>query len=169
MSAPPPIVPLDTYWGVIQAGVGVRASTAQLWDAVRLSVAEAGETLGPGAFQRMNQLRGLAVEQRNKDAALARLSPTDAITGQHIATDINSRDALQRGLSPRYRVGFNVEATQVRTGETFNLRLTDTFGSNLPATVGDLIDTLNIEAPSLVESYGLFMEAVAGGLSIREV
>lgn len=169
MSTPPRAVPLDTYWGIIQSGARARLTTAQLWSAVRHSTDRAGETLSPGSFTRMNQLRGLAGSQLRADRALARLTPDQALTGDHIALDINSRDQAQRNLGRRYRVGFDVEGTHIPTGAKVSIRLTDTFGANLPATLGELIDTLGVEAPALAQDSEVILENITGNLSIREV
>lgn len=169
MSTPLTRVPLDSYWGVIQAAVRERATTTVLWAAVRLATEQAGETLAPGSFQRMNELRGLANGQRRADATLDRAGANETLTSQHISTDINSRDALQRSLAPRFKVGFDVTGTRVSTGAEVTLRLTDTFGPNLPATKGDLLDTLDVEAPALAMDSDLELSEVTGGLSIREV
>lgn len=169
MSTPLPVVPLDSYWGVIQAAVAARATTQVLFASVRLAADLAGEQLVPGSFQRMNQLRSLAVAQRNADASLARLTSDQAITFQQISTDINSRDALQRSLSPRYRVGFDVEGTRISSGASVRIRLTDTFGANLPATLGDLEAEVSAHAEGLAMDSDLALETVAGNFSIREV
>ena len=169
MSRPPLQVPLDTYWGVIQAGARARQTTAALWLSVRYASEVANETLAPGSFQRMNQLRSLASEQIRADAALARLTPDQAITADQIARDINSRDQAARNLAPRYRVGFTVTGTEITTGTVTDLRLTDTFGANLPATRGDLEDSLSIEAPAMGEAYGFVLEPGVSNISIREV
>lgn len=162
-------VSLDSYWGIIQAAVRERATTQVLWAAVRLAAEQADETLAPGAFQRMNELRGLASQQRTADERLNRLGPGDTLTSQHISTDINSRDALQRSLAPRYRVAFDVEGVRVSTGASVQIRLTDTFGANLPATKGDLEAEVSAHAEGLAADSDLALETIAGGFSIREV
>lgn len=169
MSRPPLQVPLDTYWGIIQQAARARQTTAAIWLAVRYASDIANETLAPGAFQRMNELRGLAGAQLRADAALARLTPDMALTADHIALDINSRDQVARNLDPRYKVAFDVTGTRISTGDQVTIRLTDTFGRNLPATVGDLTDTLDVEAPALAQDSDLLLESVAGNISIREV
>lgn len=169
MSRPPLQVPLDTYWGVIQAAARERQTTAAIWLQVRYASEVANETLAPGAFQRMNQLRALAGSQIRADAALGRLTPDQAITADQIALDINSRDQQARNLNPRFRVAFDVEGTKISTGERITLRLTDTFGANLPATAGDLEDHLGIEAPGIAQDSDLQLETFVGNISIREV
>jgi len=162
-------VPLDSYWGIIQSGARARLTTAQLWAAVRHSSELAGETLSPGAFQRMNQLRGLAGSQIRADSFLAGLNRSAAITAASIAQDINSRDALARSLSPRFKVAFDVEGTRISTGSAVTLRLTDTFGPTLPGTVGALEDDLGVSAPALAMDSDLELAQVTGNISIREV
>lgn len=162
-------VSLDTYWGVIQSGARARLTTAELWAAVKHSSDLAGETLAPGAFQRMNELRSLAGQQIRADSALARLGPTATITSEHIAFDINSRSVFDQVASPRYRVTFTVSGTNIRTGETTDFRLTDTFGLSLPHTKQDLVDQLSIEAPATVDAYGFVLDEISGDVSIRSV
>ena len=169
MSRAPRPVPLDTYWGIIQAAARARQTTAAIWLAVRYASDIAGEVLAPGAFQRMNQLRGLAGGQIRADAALARLTPNLAITADQISLDINSRDQLSRNLNPRFKVGFDVEGTRISTGDRVTIRLTDTFSGNLPATRSDLEDTLGLEAPALAQDSDLILENVVGNIGIREV
>lgn len=169
MSRPPLQVPLDTYWGIIQAGARARQTTAALWLSVRYASEVANEVLGPGSFQRMNQLRALAGSQIRADAALARLTADQTIGADHIASDINSRDQAARNLTPRYRVAFDVTGTEITTGARTTLRLTDTFGRNLPATRGNLEDALSIEAPAMGEAYGFLLEPGVSNVSIREV
>lgn len=169
MSRPPRPVPLDTYWGVIQAAARARQTTAAIWLSVRYASDLANETLAPGAFQRMNQLRGLASSQLRADAALAGLGPDRAITADQISLDINSRDQLSRNLNRRYKVGFDVEGTRISTGDRVVIRLTDTFSDNLPATAGDLENALGLEAPALAQDSDLILESVVGNVGIREV
>jgi len=162
-------VPLDTYWGIIQSGARARLTTAELWLAVRHSTDLAGETLAPGSFQRMNALRGLAGAQMRADRFLAGLERGAAVTRASIALDINSRDALARSLSPRFKVAFDVMGTTISTGEQVTLRLTDTFGPTLPATIGDLEDALGLDARGLAQDSDLDLEEVVGNIGIREV
>lgn len=169
MTRPPLSVPLDNYWGIIQRAAALRQTTAAIWLSVRYASEIANEVLAPGAFQRMNELRSLAGSQLRADASLARLTSDQAITSGQIALDINSRDQNARNLSRRYRVGFDIEATQRSTGQRMTIRLTDTFGANLPATLGDLMDTLDQEAPGIAQDSELILESVTGNLSIREV
>ncbi len=162
-------VPLDTYWGIIQSGARARLTTSELWSAINHSLDLAGERLAPGAFQRMNQLRGLAGEQIRADKYLARLDPTLAITINALGLDINSRDAIQRGLNPRYRVSFDVTGTRISSGAEVTIRLTDTFGRTLPGTKQDLLDTLGAEAPALAQDSDLVLTEISGNISIRAV
>jgi hypothetical protein len=162
-------VSLDTYWGIIQSGARARLTTAELWSAVRNSSEMAGETLAPGAFSRMNELRSLAGQQIRADSALARLDPTGTITSDQIAFDINSRSVFDQAANPRYRVSFTVSGTNIRSGERTDFRLTDTFGRNLPHTKQDLLDQLSLEAPATVDAYGFVLDEISGDLNIRSV
>lgn len=143
------------YWGTIQAAVTQRASTAEIWDAVK--AAQAAEPGGGGSvtLQGLNELRSVAAQLRNGSEKLAAARATEqnsglsqGITGQMMAVAPWSQDQQVLSTLADYQVRFEAQFT-TPLGAQASVVLTALFPNGaLPATVGDLIDALGAWAPA---------------------
>ena len=148
------------WWGNIQQAVATRATTAQLWDAVRTSAASEGVVLRGVSGADMSVLRGVAASQRNAMEAFGRLRPNEAITGDLFGRDISSRDLGAQALAPAWLVRFEHDVTV--DGELRTFWRTSTFEGALPATAGSLRSAVETDAEqmALSGSGGLTAESV---------
>lgn len=144
---------LLAYWGNIQAAVSQRASTAELWDAVRqASAAEGVQLIGVSATD-MSSLRAIASAQRNAMEQLAALRPDGAITGTMIASDLSARPLADQALAPSWIVRFEHDVTI--NGELQTLWRSSVFEGSLPPTAGALRSAVEGDAGALAEDYGV--------------
>jgi hypothetical protein len=151
---------LLAYWGNIQSAVSQRASTADLWAAVRGAADAEGVSLAGISVTDMSGLRGLAAGQRNAMDNLQRTSPDQVITGTMIATDLSSRPLADQTLVPSWIVRFEHDVTI--DGELVTVWRSSVFDGSLPPTVGDLRDAVNADAEAMATSG-------SGGLTAESV
>lgn len=164
-SNPPRANPLSHLWGSFQRAVNdpqVRATPGgvqqYVWQSVRNDFLSRGENLPPGSFQAVNQLLGLAGQQRravqNLNRAISDYQRTgldQAITAQHLAADIDSRSLDARLGGDRYRIRF--QAPMTIEGELVNVPLTWDPGLELPQTVSGLLAGLDDAAMAAAQDY----------------
>ena len=142
---------LLAYWGIIQAAVSQRASTAALWEAVRSDALAQGVTIQGVSAIDMGRLRSIVADQRNAMEAFGLLRPNEAITQSQIGTDISARDLAAQALAPTWLVRF--EHDVVVEGELQTLWRTSTFEGSLPATAGSLRSAVEADAQALADDY----------------
>lgn len=139
------------FWGVIQAGVAQRASTADLWSMVRdAAAAEGVELHGANAID-LGQLRSLAAGNRNAGEQFARAAGNLGITTEMIGTELWSRAPLEQGITPRWLVRFQ-QTTESEGEQSTGWRAASYLG-NLPATKQQLLDELDAHAQDMAVDY----------------
>ncbi len=141
------------YIGVIEAAARVRATTADVWAAVRAEASRAGrETLGI-AFSDVTAIRSWATRMRNADAAFEAANPTDNITANMATTAIWSPQDLNGiATTPSYSVRA-VVTVQQSDGTTANQWMTWNFADNpFNQTVGDYTNTITDVFASRVQT-----------------
>lgn len=145
---------LGYAWGAIQAAVNDRATTAQLWADVREAAADAGYPLPSGAFAAVNELRSLAVQQRNSAAAFNSAGDQALMTQAFAALDYNSRSSADRALFPELLARFELQSIDALGNQEVNMytaRLTWT----PDMTVGEVRDQVGLAAAGLAADYGV--------------
>lgn len=156
--AGPDTNPVFAAWGSIQQAVSERASTADVWAAVRSALAPEGGPLPTGSFQIVNQLRGMAAGIRNAASNLAASDLDSLIQPNMVSQNINSRDLLQQALAPQYEIRYQATLT---TEEGATTRWFTAHVSSLAGmTKGDLISQLAFGNTLLSEDYGGLVEGV---------
>ena len=153
------------WWGAIQGSVRARATTAEVWSAIRDFGAREGLTYPPGMFQEVNRLRSAAVGLRVATQRLGTALNTDAITGSMVGQTIYTRPGASRDLLRQYHVRVNYEA--VRAGQLEQSYITLPYTGSLPGTVGELRDDAQIATEALVEGYGASLTSI-GAIEIGE-
>lgn len=153
-----PLSPFLAAWGDIQQAVGNRASTAEIWGALRSVLAPNGEPLPSGAFQAVNQLRGLAASVRNAAESFGKANDSDLVTSTMVSQNINSRDALQQALAPSYEIRYQATLTidGVSTVQWFTSHTSMLTGM----TKGDLVSLLALGNEALGSEYGGSVDGV---------
>lgn len=141
-----------TYWGAIQASVAQRATTAELFSAIRGAAGLApGESLGVSASV-ISQLRGMAAGIRNASEALGSAAPDQAIGPSMISGVPWGRSQAQQDLVGIWQVRFLQDvSTEEGTQQVWRTTL---FQGVLPATVGSLFGQLDDVADTMASSYG---------------
>lgn len=163
--APNPAGKLAAYWGVVQAAVAERATTAELWASLRDAAASEGVDLSGISATAVNQMRAAAARNRNAGENLSRATGTDALTGSMIGSELYPRSAADREASPLWLVRFEhstiadgIEATDWRTSAF----------STLPENVGDLRDMVEADGEDMGDEYGATHVGV-GAIIITQV
>jgi hypothetical protein len=153
------------WWGTIQAAVGERASTAEVWSAIQARSAELGLATPPGMFQAVNEIRAQAAELRNASSRLAAADPAEAITGRFLAP--LPYGAIGPAAGPRL---FDVRVNYTAVGPTGEVSdyITLRYTGGLPPTVGELRDEAQLATESLVEGYGRSFTGL-GAIEIGEL
>lgn len=165
-----PIVPVSAFWGTILGSVFSRATTQQLWGALRGAASASGVTLAPGAFLQVSALRSLAVQQRSAMESFAAMAPGQAITSSEIApaVDANLQGIALRGAN--YRVAWQ----QVITAPDGSLTTrwnTTVYTEGLPTTWDALQADLELQGEELAASSDERYAGIhvgIGGVSITE-
>lgn len=138
-------------WGEIQESVGERATTAQVWDEIRAAAERYGTRIPEGMFQAVNTMRTLSAQLRNASERLGQADPGEALDRRFYADEIYLRDVTNPLAGSAFHVRFTVP--QVQGGETELKTFTMLYEGGLPATVGDLLDDLDIYATELGNDY----------------
>lgn len=155
------------YWGVIRAAVSQRLSTRQIWEQIFQFEQQQQITRPSGLFTAVSAMRGAAVQIREAAARFTRAARDTAITAAHIAGEIRSRPLTQQALAPVHVVRF--EATVL--GETGEERrwLSYMHRGPLPATKGELMDILDVQAPAIGFGSGEIVTGTTGNAEIVAV
>jgi len=138
-----------TYWGVIQQAVADRASTADIWQAIRDAQAAEPGGGGPVSVQGVNEVRSAAAQIRNSADYLGAARDVEqtsglpqTITSQMMTTVPWSRDPQVLSTLADYQVRFQTLFT-TPAGEEASQWVTARYGAGqLPVTVGELVDAL---------------------------
>lgn len=149
---------LLALWGVVRSAVDQRATTADLWSAIRSSGVSA-------SFSQVNSLRGIAAEIRNAASRYAEANPDQAIVGNMISTAPWARSADLQALAPQYQLNVPYSSPEAPPGEIsgwVSVRL-----NALPVTVAELDDLAQAQLDQLdTPEEGA---TLAGGLQIMGV
>jgi len=140
------------WWGVIQGAVTERASTAQIWEAIRGFAAESGTSWPPNMLQEVNRMRSQAAGLRNASERLGRAADTDALTGDMLAPLPYARPATEQELARQFHVRVGYTAT--KGDETERSYITLAYSGQLPATVGELYADAQAVTAATVDTYG---------------
>lgn len=140
-----------TYWGDIQDAVSRRATTAEIWDAIKaVAAAQPGGAPLP-SLQGVNEVRSAAAAIRNAGENLSKALAVEQRTGlpQGIEPSMMtvapwSRDAQSIATLAQYQVRFQATFTAI-DGSQFQQWLTAKFTPDtMPSTVGELADALAV-------------------------
>jgi hypothetical protein len=153
------------WWGSILAAARKRATTAEVWQAIRSYADEAGLQLPPNLFAEVNRMRSLASGLRASSDQLMRARSSDALTSGMIGHQIYQRGGPGQALAPLYHVRFQMEhqLEGLRSTGWYTLE----YSGQLPDTVGDLMDDIAGYAEGLSGTYGVELVGV-GTVEIGE-
>lgn len=183
--------PFLGLWGVIQASAEERATTAELWAELRPAMAEQELASGTAAWQAVNEMRSVAVAQRNgwerftraalgRDWRTARLDPSrwadlhpgaadSVFTSDHAAPEINMRPVESREISPEYLVRYQAHFVDLEGAERSAwLTMRDTWPPGL--TVAEVVDAVHAAAEAEIsEPDGSLQGELIGVTQLRPV
>lgn len=154
------------WWGVIQAGVSERLTTAELWDRINERAAELGVAGPVGGATGINEVRSIAAQLRNSSEVLGAAPDTYAITGSMLS-GLPYGKGVGQGAGPRL-FDVRVNYTALRAGVAEESYVTLRYTGGLPATVGELRSEAQLVTESLVEGYGAALTGV-GAIQIGEL
>lgn len=152
------------YWGVIQSAAAQKLTTAALWQQISEFEAAQGITRPTGLFLAVSAMRALAVTQRIAGSIFSKAGESDALTSDMIAQDINARPLGDQALSPLYVVRFEA-STLTDVGESTQW-LSVMYQGTLPATKGELLDSITDAGVDLSTGYGSVFTGLTGNISI---
>lgn len=143
------------YWGIIQSAVADRASTADIWSAIKSAQAEQPDKYGSVTVQGINEVRSAGAAIRNTSESLSNARSTEessglpqSITSKMMTTVPWSRDPQILNTLVDYQVRFEALFT-TPLGASASVMLTAKYGAGeLPDTVGELVDALGSYAPA---------------------
>lgn len=141
-------------WGAVQSAVGARASTAEVFQAVRDEAARTGQAMAPDMWQAVNELRSLAATMRNGAEAFQSADRAELFTRAFAPPDINARAAADQALFPEALVRFRMDVINPN-GETDSRAVTVRINWTPDMTVGDVQDQVMGLAGGLAERYGV--------------
>jgi hypothetical protein len=140
------------WWGAIQGSVRARATTAEVWGAIRDFGEANGLAYPPDMFRQVNRLRSTAAGLRIASEHLGSALNSDALTGSMVAPTIYARPATSRDVLSKYHVRVGYEA--IRGGQVEQSYVTLEYTGALPSTVGQLRDDAEGTAEGLVLASG---------------
>ena len=157
--------PFASFWGIIQAGVSVRASTSELWAEVRGFASEHGLQLGQGAFAAVNEMRGLAASMRRGAETFQAAGREAGFNPSMAPPDISTRPPGARLAQPEYLVRFDLTYRDPSGEEvTRTVSMRDSWRPGM--TVGDVQDAVAEAAEGLSLDYG---QGLVGFSNMRPV
>lgn len=139
---------LRAAYGAIERATYARASTSEIWQAVRTSLGGSTSGIGFRGAQYVSRLRGIAAGMRNAEERLAKAGGEHGIGHEHIGIPPWARAENVRNSAPAYAARFEALSTNPAfiegvpgEPEFQSSWLTLKFGQ-LPATVGALRDMI---------------------------
>ncbi len=152
---------LAKYWGTVVSSVNQRASTADLWSALKSAAANNPSDLAGVSIGDVNAMRSAAAGIRAATDAFQAADLSAAIDSTMVAQTPFSADLGAQAISPVYNVSFERTFINDQGVQEVEMR-TDRFVGGLPGTVQDLLDTVANDMDTL---YGGTTTAV-GTVSI---
>lgn len=156
---------LGNYWGIIQAGVADRLSTASLW--IKIAAYETAQNITrPGnLFAWVTQARSLAVTQRTAAEVFQAADRGAAIDATMISQDYNARPYPQQNLAPIVRVRYEVNVITDEGPDTQWRTYVPAQGV-LPATKGQLLDEIDGQILESTTQYDGITTGMTGNIGI---
>lgn len=143
------------YFGAIQGAVDRRASTADIWAAIRGASESFGVETAGIDVKAVNVLRSYAADIRNKTENLTAAPDFHAIDGSHISTAPWARPLEQRDAIGKWQARF--EHVTLDDGVISRDYRTVIFSGQLPGdgSVGTLRSEVESDAAELANKYNL--------------
>lgn len=141
------------YWGTVRGAVAQRASTADVWGAIRDMAAASGLPNLGISLQDFNQLRSAAVGVRNAGETLAKAPAEWGLNSSMIGVTPYARSLADRANTPQWSVGMYHTTADLEGNESTDYRMVR-FTGQLPATKADLELALEQDAEALADKYG---------------
>ena len=147
------------WWGIIQAGVTDRQTTAELWSTIHSYSADHGLAEPPNLWAQVNSLRSASATLRDRGQAFLRADPSLSLSADYIGQLPYARDLGAQAVTQRYlaRVGFLVTGTQ---GPDLRYVTLDIPPGGLPGTVGGLLDEIDLAASDAADAYDETVEGI---------
>lgn len=161
-----PLLPTSAYWGAVLGATMQRASTADVFAAVRAVAENLGGQLSFAQAQEITTMRTQAVAYREAMANLMGAPTELGIDRTMIARTAYSRPPSGRDYSPIYQGRFQMTTRTPHGIEQGWYRID--YGSLLDKTVGDLMGDVALYASDLANEYSMDLVSV-DAWSIEEI
>lgn len=142
-----------TYWGSIQSAVSDRASTSEVWSAIRGAAASLGLDSPGITVAGVNELRSYAASARNAMERIDRAPDSANIIGRYVSAAPWGRSMAEQNAVPRYQVNF--EHTTILEGQEVTSWRPLMIAGAIPGTVGDLRDAVEAAGNELADDYDM--------------
>lgn len=147
-----PRVDVSFFYGPLLSSAAARETTAQMWQRLRRFADEAGVSFPSEGAVAFNAIRANAVGVQGAARYLDRAPSADAITASAIGRPIYGRPDASFSALPQYEARFRLTVQGPEgLGEQW-VRVT--YGADLPDTIGQLMDDLELYARDLYAGYG---------------
>lgn len=147
-----PSVGAEFFYGTMLSAAGQRETTAAMWSRLRDFAARSEVSFPSDIFQQVNRLRANATGVARASRSLQGAPASEAITASVIGRPIYARPASSFEALAQYEARFRLTVQGPEgLGEQW-VRIT--YGSDLPDTVGGLMDDLATYALDLFAGYG---------------
>ena len=141
------------YWGSILASAYAGASTADMWTAIRGAQQAYGLDRPGTSAPDVSVLRGYANRIANAARSFGAANPGDALTSDMMSVapyTLNDLNGI--ATAPTYHVRGFVTTAQADGSVTSNWMTMVYTGSNMPGTVGGVIDSFTSQASDLISA-----------------
>ncbi len=153
----PQAAKLMEFFGSIQGAVGERASTAEVWQAIRSQSEATGRPIPEGAFLAVNQLRSIAVGIRRAAENLQEAGGLGTLTSDMISQAPYQRSEAAQMAAPAWEVKFL---------NTLNIMGLETATWSTTYFHGQLINAVQADAALMASHYGPATSVGVSHLSI---
>ena len=141
-------------WGAIEQATANRASTAEVYQAIRDAATAQGMPAPSIPLRAVNELRSYAVAIRNASEALERADTSTALLSDYIAQAPWSRDLAAQNAAPELQVRFEQSFID-QAGGAFTQWRTLLISGAIPETIQSLYDHTEATAEALADEYGV--------------
>lgn len=142
------------YWGPIEHAVGERATTADIWAAIRQSSGTSkGEPIGFNSAD-LSVVRAYAARIRNAADTLAGATGNQGVTAGMVAEAPWARPLAERNTLPMWQVRFE-HATRNAEGVIETAWRTAVYTGSLAPTVDDLASDVEGDAIGIAAEYNV--------------
>ena len=152
MELTPGQLKLMPLWGSIEHAVSQRASTADIWQAIRGAAAQGNVDISGANAIDLGGLRSISAQIRNAAANLASATAGASIESSMVAQAPWARRQVLQNALGIYQVRY--QHSVIEDGEAKTAWRTSVFDGGLPPTVEGLMAAITEDAIAIADAHG---------------